>query len=308
MQTSLLGKMSMDLLLPKASLDRLILSAPHRYKVYQVPKRTGSGMRTIAQPAKEVKKLQYWVMQNIFDRFDIHPSAIAYVTGKNIRVNAESHAKHPYALKLDFKNFFPSIMAEDFLQYAKQNEKLQYSDTDLQKLVRILFWCPRFESKLRLSIGAPSSPYLSNAIMYKFDSDISQYCALQGVIYTRYADDITFSMVDKTMRGQALAKVSEVLQALSFPKLELNSEKTIFCSKAHRRIVTGLILTNDGSISLGRDRKRNIRAQLHHFVSGRLPDSQRPHLRGLLAFARDIEPAFVRRMEKKYGSNMIRRI
>ncbi len=305
MQTSLLAKLSVDLLLPKDSLDYLIRSAPHRYKVYQVPKRSGSGMRTIAQPAKEVKKLQYWVMENIFCNFNVHPSAIAYVTGKNIRTNAAPHANHPYALKLDFKDFFPSIKAEDFLQYAKENEKLQLQEADLRRLARILFWCPRSASEHRLSIGAPSSPYLSNAMMYKFDIDISQYCALQEVIYTRYADDMTFSMVDKTMRSRVLEKVLDVLRMLPFPKLEINSEKTVFCSKAHRRMVTGLILTNDGNVSLGRDRKRNIRAQLHYFVSGRLQDSLRPHLRGMLAFARDIEPAFIRRMEQRYGKNVI---
>ena len=87
MTISLLGKMSADLLLPKERLDYLIRSAPYRYKVYQVPKRSGTGLRTIAQPAKEVKKLQYWVINNIYPNLPIHPSASAYVSGKKILIN-----------------------------------------------------------------------------------------------------------------------------------------------------------------------------------------------------------------------------
>ena len=110
------------------------------------------------------------------------------------------------------------------------------------------------------------------------------------------------------MRGTVLDKVSRVLDDLPFPQLQINSRKTVFGSKAHRRRVTGLILSNDGSVSLGRDRKRCIRAQIHHFAIGRLDGDQQLALRGMIAFARSIEPGFVSRMEKKYGREVIDRI
>lgn len=255
MPISLLGKMSSDLLLPKERLDYLIGSAPHRYKVYEVPKRSGKGMRTIAQPAKEIKKLQYWVIDNIFPALPIHPSAMAYVPGKNILDNTEQHADKPYLLKLDFKDFFPSIKGDDFLHYSQDNENLQPLKDDIQRLMKILFWCPKRSKALQLSIGAPSSPFLSNAIMYHFDSVISTYCGKQGVTYTRYADDIAFSMHDKEMRGDIYLQVKDVLASLPFPSLQLNTRKTIFASKAHRRMLTGLILSNDGTVSLGQGKE-----------------------------------------------------
>jgi RNA-directed DNA polymerase len=300
--------MSLDLILPKERLQYLINSAPYRYKVYSVDKRSGLGKRVIAQPAKEVKRLQYWVIKNIFPRLNVHPSAMAYVARKNIRDNTTVHARQPYLLKLDFKDFFPSIKGSDFLQYARENENLHLDELELQGLVRILFWWPKTSHQLQLSIGAPSSPYFSNAIMYRFDSEIEQYCMEKGIIYTRYADDMTFSMHDKVMRGKTFEKVQAVLDNLPFPKLELNNKKTIFGSKAHRRMVTGLILSNDGKISLGREKKRRIRAQIHQFVTGRMPFDEQCRLRGMLAFARDIEPDFVIRMEQKYGSEVVRNI
>ncbi len=312
MASRLLSKMSEDLLLHKERLDYLIRSAPHRYKVYQVPKRSKSGMRTIAQPAKEVKRLQYWVINKVFSKLAIHQSAIGYVTGKNIRNNSEPHANNPYLLKLDFKDFFPSIKGKDFLNYAKDKnimlDEVQLDEYDLQRLMRILFWFPKGRVGLQLSIGAPSSPYLSNVIMYDFDSDITEFCLQNGVSYTRYADDMTFSMQERTLRGTVLQRVLEVIEYLPFPKLEINNRKTIFGSKAHRRMVTGLILSNDGVVSLGRERKRRIRAQIHHFTNGKVSDHERNKLRGMLAFARNIEPDFVRRMELKYDSEIMNSI
>ena len=179
---------------------------------------------------------------------------MAYVAGKNIRDNTTAHACQPYLLKLDFKDFFPSIKGSDFLLYARENESLHLEELELERLARILFWCPKRSHQLQLSIGAPSSPHLSNSIMYRFDGEIDKYCMEEGIIYTRYADDMTFSMVDKVMRGMTLDKVQAVLNDLAFPKLILNNKKTVFGSKAHRRMVTGLILSNDGEISLGREK------------------------------------------------------
>jgi hypothetical protein len=305
MTSTLLGKMSKDLLMPDVILDYLIRSAPYRYKVYQIPKRSGSGMRTIAQPAREVKELQYWVINNVFPLMAVHPTATAYMTGKNIRDNCKTHANNAYLLKLDFKDFFPSIKGEDFSHYMRSNENIQIGEAELQKLIKILFWCPKGQDNLQLSIGAPSSPYLSNAIMYKFDSEIAQYCSSLLVNYTRYADDMTFSMQEKTNRGIVLQKVLDKLNELPFPRLEINNKKTVFGSKAHRRMVTGLIISNDGEVSLGRERKRNIRAQIHRFITGKLSDKEQVKLRGMLAFSRNIEPNFIRRMEKKYGHKVI---
>ena len=47
--------------------------------------------------------------------------------------------------------------------------------------------------KSRLPQGAPTSPMLSNIIASKMDEMMLEYCKKRGIIYTRYADDLTFS-------------------------------------------------------------------------------------------------------------------
>ena len=305
MASELIREMSSNILIPEDVLDQIIRSSPYRYKVYKIPKKSGKGVRKIAQPAKEVKRLQYWIIDNIFPFFEIHQSATAYVSGKNIFNNTQPHCCNPYILKLDFKNFFPSIKGGDFIAYCKANPSFRYSDADLERLTRILFWRPKREEGLQLSIGAPSSPQLSNAILFQFDSDIYNFCQNKEICYTRYADDMTFSMHDKFLRGKTEERVKIVLNELPFPRLELNQGKTVYGSKAHRRMVTGLILSNDNRVSLGRDKKRMISSQIHHFKQGSLSEKGRTRLRGLVGFARSVEPGFMRRMEAKYGSDLL---
>lgn len=46
---------------------------------------------------------------------------------------------------------------------------------------------------LILAIGAPSSPRLSNVLMHDFDQMVSEEVKSDKIVYTRYADDLTFS-------------------------------------------------------------------------------------------------------------------
>ena len=109
-----------------------------------------------------------------------------------------------------------------------------------------------------------------------------------------------------------LAAVEQMVDALCermvSPRLTLNREKTVRGSKKRSRRVTGLVLTNEGKVSLGRDQKRRIRAAVHHFVVGKLDKEQSGWLRGMLAFVRSVEPEYLNRLRAKYGADSIRRI
>src|SRR6478752_4145703 len=111
--SDLLARLGVAVLLPQHELLRLIRSAPYRYKVYRIPKRAPGQFRTIAQPAREVKALQYWVIKNVLDKFAIHPSATAYRQHVSIAHNAKPHVRGRFLLKMDFRDFFPSLKAAD---------------------------------------------------------------------------------------------------------------------------------------------------------------------------------------------------
>ena len=139
--------------------------------------------------------------------------------------------------------------------------------------------------------------------MHQFDSLLSMTASSDGVIYTRYADDITLSSTEKLKLDRYITIVKELLNDLQYPKLQLNTKKTVLASRASKRVVTGLVLTPTGEVSLGRDRKRKIRAMFHRYLQGHLASDELQILQGLLAFAESIEPGFRERLNRSMLNN-----
>ncbi len=283
------------------------VTAPHRYKRYEIPKRNGQGTRTIAHPSKELKFFQRLAVSFLEDLLPIHDSAFAYRRGLSIKDNAEVHLNGKYLLKMDFKDFFPSITPDLFFE-SLSREEIALTEKDRLILSHLLFWKPRRNSALRLSIGAPSSPLISNFVMLDFDRKISEVCAEMKVNYTRYADDISFSTNVRNILFDFPDIVNGELNSSTNGRISVNLEKTIFSSKKHNRHITGITLSNDNKISLGRERKRSISAMIHKYKNNQLSNESFLKLQGLMAFSKFIEPEFHSRMCTKYGEDIIYRI
>jgi len=284
-------------------LYAIVVTAPKRYKSYEIPKRSG-GFRTISQPSRELKSIQYFLINDVLSKLPVHPSAMAYREGSSIAKNALRHVSSRVILKLDFENFFGSIRVADWRRYAL-GRLPHWSEMDFGFSAQVMFWGCGGRSPICLSIGAPVSPILSNAIRDDFDVQMSRFAAEADLVYTRYADDLTISSNDFLDANAIIKQVQAALARSDAPRLSLNEAKTYLASKARSRRVTGLVLSNEGAVSLGRDRKRLISAMVHRAGLGQLSAKELMTLHGLLAFAHDVEPDFVVRLERKYGGEAI---
>jgi len=290
------------------SVERFVVNAPMKYKVYTIPKRT-SGQRVIAHPAKKLKVLQRALVDVLKPHLKIHDKAMAYKEGLGIKHNARIHQHNAYILKMDFNDFFNSITPELFL-HSCMSKGLEFSSAEKQLLIKTFFWnkTKKTDGKLVLSVGAPSSPFLSNAIMYDFDEFFDEYCGHKNISYSRYADDLTFSTTERNALFHIPRLVKQQLILFFSNRITINEFKTIFSSKAHNRHVTGVTINNAGELSIGRKRKRLISALIHKFMLRELDVDLSKYLQGLLSFAIDIEPTFKIRMERKYSEVLIERI
>lgn len=288
-----------DLPFTVAELGSLIRTAPQRYKTHFIEKRNNRGRRLISQPTAEIKLIQRWALTKVLVTLPVHGAAKAYVRGRGIGDHAAPHKDAKYLLKLDFKDFFPSIKSTDFIQHIRAFSSLDHEDAEV--LARILFYRHPQLSGLRLSIGAPSSPAVSNTIMFPFDQRIEAFCQSHGLNYSRYADDLALSTNVPHLLDRAHEFVATTCRKMTHPRLVLNDEKTVFSSKKFSRRLTGLVLTNDGTVSLGREKKRLMRAMAHRFSLGQLNVEEVAHLRGLIAFAYSVEPGFVDRLRSTVG-------
>ena len=285
-----------------AGVVEYVRRGPYRYREFSIPKRRG-GRRMVAQPTARMKRIQRWVVREVLGRSrecKVHPAAIAYRKGMSILDGAEPHAENRWLLKLDLRQFFESISDQDLLGPGGALEESSGADREFVRRV-----CFRRRSKGRryfLTVGAPSSPSISNIVMYPIDASIGALCEERSVAYTRYADDLTFSARARQPLEGIEVLVGELLRAVESPRLQLNVEKRFLGSTKGRRRVLGLVLANDGRVGIGRDRRRELRARCHSVLSGRAVNAEAlAELAGMLEYCRHVDAQFVSALERKYG-------
>lgn len=301
---NLIKDISLLISTPEEETIRLINSSQDAYKRYTIKKKTG-GERVIFQPSKATKAIQYSVINLLLRKLPIHDSAMAYRKGipSPLKRNAELHSRFKYSIRIDFKDYFPSIKPADLVYYLKKN-KLELNDVEFEYIKRTFF--PRSYISPGLPIGAPGSPIISNIVMFELDEKIDQMSGLISphFCYTRYADDIIFSSDTKGACADFLDKLPEVLSNNRHPKLTINKEKTLFMSTKNQRRITGLIITPDRKISLGRSYKRYIKSLAFRFLKNNLSAKELNMLKGHLAYIIDNDPPFFNSLVMKYGKDI----
>ncbi len=229
-------------------LEILLATAPNRYKNHTIKKRNGRGNRLISQPTAEIKLLQRLLVEHELSGLPIHEAATAYRKRSSIHHHAAPHAPARYLLKLDFKDFFPSL-TEQALRYRLRLDT-SYSKPEIDIICRLLCRKPQNSDVLCLSIGAPSSPFISNYLMFELDTRLHAFCISRHARYTRYADDLAISTNEPHLLDDIEQQVHRLLHELSYLGITINKEKTVNVSKKHRRILTGLVLSNSGTASI----------------------------------------------------------
>lgn len=70
-------------------------------------------------------------------------------------------------------------------------------------------------------------------------------------------------------------------------------------------MLVGLILSNEGRVSVGRGRKRDLRSQLYRASKGEVASEELQKLKGQLAFLWSVDPIFVQDLCNRYGVRKI---
>jgi len=271
-------------------------SASHHYKTYSIPKRSG-GLRMIHHPSRQLKAVQRWLLANLLESLPVHRAAVAYRPRlAGTLAGAKLHAPRRYLLRMDLEEFFPSIVEADIRSYIGAN-RARFKDWDEEDLVAFCAFVCRHG---RLTIGAPTSPSLSNIVTYELDEQLASIANRLDFLYSRYADDLMFSSNTRGELRSMEAEVARVCASIPYPKgLRVNLAKTRHSSRRRTRRVTGLILGSDGRVHVGRKTKRRIRAQVHRWDS--LSPTEKGSLAGWIAYAIGIEPDLLNSLVKKYG-------
>ncbi len=228
-------------------LASVVNSPENHYRSFNIKKRSG-GNRKITCPYPALLELQYWIFNNILKSIKINSSAHGFAFKKSIITNAKIHTAQKELLKLDMKDFFPSINLNRIIYVFKQ---LGYPNNVAFYLASIC----SFEEALPQ--GAPTSPILSNIISKQLDNRLIQLAKKYDLKYTRYADDITFS--GNNIPAKFIEYIKAIIEDEGF---EVNDSKTRLYKSNGKRIVTG-ISVNGPEIKIPREYKRDLRQELH---------------------------------------------
>jgi retron-type reverse transcriptase len=276
------------------------------YVRYTIPKRSG-GERVILAPKRELKRLQRKVLDDLLARVPVAPAAHGFVRGRSILTNARPHAERAAVLRLDLKDFFPSItaprvrglfialgypfsVAAALALLCTEYEREPFERDGTRHYVSV---GPR-----HLVQGAPTSPALANLAAWRLDRRLAGLAGRHGVTYTRYADDLTFSSDDP----EAIRAVRVVAKRIIAEEhFALNTAKTHLAERSARQVVTGLVV-NDGAAA-PRELRRRLRAILHNAHRTGLAAQNRDgraawaaYLRGQIAFVESANPQHAERL------------
>lgn len=245
---AVLDSLEQDLGFSPKTLYGLSNNLDRHYSNTYIPKRDGS-KRKLSIPDLILKRVQRSIADNILADYPISRYAMAYTRGSNVQKNAALHVGKQKMLKLDIDGFF------DHITYSRVKDcvfcKENYSEPIRILLTMLCYY------KESLPQGAPTSPAITNIIMYDFDEKIGKYCEENNISYTRYCDDMTFS--GDFDEKAVISVVKDELRKLG---LFLKNRKTAVIPNTKRQTVTGIVVNE--KIGLTKEYKNKIRQEIYY--------------------------------------------
>jgi RNA-directed DNA polymerase len=244
-----------------AELKKIWWFRGRMYQKFEIPKGNGK-KRVISAPDRRLKMLQTKIASSLAPIYRPRNPVHGFVDGRSVKTNATAHLRSKFVMNLDIEGFFSAITEG---RVSGLMSALGIDGRVAEILARIC--C----NEGVLPQGAPSSPIISNMICFRMDKELQTIAKESRCIYTRYADDITFSSYQPLT---LLFEGSPPLPGNFSPDLlkerlrgafqsngfAINAKKVHYADKHSRRTVTGLKINE--LVNVDRKFVRNVRAAL----------------------------------------------
>jgi RNA-directed DNA polymerase len=272
-----------------SSLAYLLYKTPQeqKYTAFKIPKKSG-GEREILAPNKKLKRLQKILADLLYDCMEeLRPEqekdnrnshkkltrqrasksvSHGFQKGLSIASNAECHLGKRYVFNLDIENFFPSINFGRIRGFFIKNRSFKLSPAVATIIAQIA------SHENALPQGSPCSPIISNLIAQILDVHLSRLARKHGCMYSRYADDLTFSTNKKefpkeiAIQDGLIWRVGdELAENMQHSGFVINAAKTRMQYKLSRQVVTGIVVNKE--VNPPKDYYRSARAMCHALFS-----------------------------------------
>jgi len=237
------------------------LRESRRYHEFEIDRRSGGKPRLIQTPIKPIRDMQETLRPMLDEVYEPWPHVHGFVEGRSAVTNATVHRRQRWILRIDIKDFFPSI------NFGRVRGMFMAYPFDLpEDVATVLAQICCYKGGLPQ--GAPTSPVISNLICRGLDKQLAHFARSAHCSYSRYADDMCFSTGRRDF-PRVLAEVVERRPVLN-PDLRgivsdsgfaINEEKTRLMPRYQRQRVTGLVVNHE--VNVPREYYRHLRAVLH---------------------------------------------
>lgn len=243
--------------MPSNVLNKIIQFRDNQYYQFSIQKRNKKGVRYINMPEKKLLYLQRWINKNILQNIPVLDCCTAFVPGTSLATNGYTHRSSSMVLKIDLLKFFDTITEKRVFGFFKF---LGYHPNVAFDLAQLTCVSPTFEYWKSLSLeeikkiggkvsfkdailpqGAPTSPQLANCIATSLDKRLSKLSLTLNCRYSRYADDLIFSIGKKGGQLPSFNLIKRIIEQEGF---FVNENKTSYLKKGMKQIVTGLTVTH----------------------------------------------------------------
>lgn len=213
-------------------------------KFFTIKKKSG-GVREIAAPSPGEKIDFQSLLPELHAkqaRLCDHDTVHGFTPLKSPVTNAAKHIGRAYTLRFDLSNFFDTV--------TPIHLKGKLKDEIIDKVM----------PNGRAYQGLPTSPIVCNIAANSMDAAIIKLIDCKGIVYTRYADDLTFSYDDFALTEFLKREIKQIVNRCGF---KLNDQKTwLQDARFGNRLVTGLAVSD--AVKAPRRVRRQMRAALHN--------------------------------------------
>lgn len=249
-----------------------------RYSVFEIPKKSG-GVRIITAPNAKLKLLQRKLADLLQDCHDeIYESSNhhrhlshGFRRDHSIFTNAKRHRNKSFVFNLDLEDFFDSFNFGRVRGFFIKDKNFELDKDVATAIAQIA--C----HNNKLPQGSPCSPVITNLILHILDIRLSRLASKHNCVYTRYADDITFSTNEKFFPSD-IAKpghenfdtwqpAKNLEKEISHAGFSINAKKNRMHYCKNRMEVTGL--STNKVVNTKREYRSNTRSMVHRLISGK---------------------------------------
>jgi retron-type reverse transcriptase len=279
-----LDDLARDLSVRVADLQSIAQTLPQYYRRKEKVKPDGR-RRTFYIPHGDLKNLQGAIAKKLLAPLPLHQAIHSYRKGKSTLTNARVHLGHPFMVKLDIEDYFPSISRDRVFRLLG---RLGFSGPVARTLAVLTTF------KNQLPQGAPTSQAIANLVFDEIiKKRISPLCETHKLEPSVYGDDLTISGSKRLVQLKHL--VERIIEDEGF-KVSTKPSKNQLLLEHDQKVVTGYVLKED-KLDVKKSRYREVRAIIHNCLKNGGASqfdcdvkTAKEQLRGKIEYIRKVNP------------------